>query len=369
MERRFSRQVSGPFKACGPAGPLPSPMSAEADGPSGISMARLIVGESARERAAPRLPGKGGRERSARDDREFLEGVARTARTVTRWRGAAADIGLRSSLFRRFRRRTGKRRPQGLADPGPVPVDAGGVSLERRGTSLAGLGLALVLIGGSLCPAWAQIVGAGDAGPAREVAGVVLEQGILSVNVQDEDFGTIVRRIARQARIDVSNLEGLPDRRISTRFADLPLLEGVRRLLRVAAVPGYALITARTEEGVKIERILFLDADAVAGGGLRPAAPPRTAARRARREEDGVPGSVPADLRANPETARLLNRIVHPNERVREQAIERLARLAGDADGQRRLIEALEPFLEQLREGDPEAREEAREDIRAMLGR
>lgn len=129
--------------------------------------------------------------------------------------------------------------------------------LYRYWASLWGFSMALVLIGGNLSSAQAQRTGAEDPGLPQRVAGVVFTQDTLSVDVQDEAFGAIFRAIASQAQIEVSNLDGLPSRRISTQFSDLSLVEGLKRLLRVADVAGYALITAHTEDGVKIERILF----------------------------------------------------------------------------------------------------------------
>ena len=85
--------------------------------------------------------------------------------------------------------------------------------------------------------------------------------------------------------------------------------------------------------------------------------------------KDSASTSVFEDLKANPETERLLNQVVHPNEQVREQAIEGLMRLASDTNKQRELIEALEPYMDDLRHGNEEAREEARQDIRSMLRR
>lgn len=259
--------------------------------------------------------------------------------------------------------------------------------LHRHWASLLAFGLVLILGGGSVSSAWAQRAGTTDPGLPRRVAGVVFAQGGLSVDVQDEDFGAIFRDIASQAQIDVSNLDGLRSRRISTQFTDLPLVEGLKRLLRLAGVSGYALITAHTEDGVKIERILFMDANASAGARPRAAVEPRATTRRARRVaarsergrsrttapategKDSASTSVFEELKANPETERLLNQVVHPNEQMREQAIESFMRLARGTNKQRELIEALAPYMDDLRHGDEEAREEAREDIRSMLSR
>ena len=254
---------------------------------------------------------------------------------------------------------------------------------HRRWASLLGVGLALVLSAGNVSSAWAQRTGGANPG-AR---GVVLAQGTLSVDVQDEAFDTMLWDIASRAQIEISNLDRLPNRRISTQFTGLSLVEGLKRLLRVAGVPGYALITAHTEDGVKVERILFLGADASADAKPRDTAAPRMARRRARRvaarserarsrtatpgpqRKDDTSTSVFEDLKANPQTERLLNQVVDPNEQVREQAIARLMRLASNPNKQRDLMEALEPYMDDLRHGDEEAREEAQEDIRSMLSR
>ncbi len=251
--------------------------------------------------------------------------------------------------------------------------------------SLLSFGLALVLSAGGVSSTWAQRTGGADPVASRRATGVVFAQGTLSVDVEGGDFGAIFRDIAMQAQIEVRNLDGVPNRRISTQFTKLSLVEGLKRLLRVAGVPGYALITAHTEDGVKIERILFLDANASAGAKPSAATPPRMATRRARRVaarserarsrasargpqgKDSASTSVFEDLKANPEAERLLHQAMHPNEQVREQAIEGLMRLASDTNKQRELSEALEPYMDDLRHGDEEAREEAREDIHSMI--
>jgi hypothetical protein len=205
------------------------------------------------------------------------------------------------------------------------------------------------------------------------------------VHVQEEDFSEIFRNIASQAQINVSNLDGLPKRRISTRFTDLSVMDGIKRLLRVADVAGYVIVTAHSENRVRIERILFLDANANAGAERRAASPQQMARRRSRRmnarsersraaasspqENSRASTAVLEDLRASPETEQLLNQAVHPDEQVREQAIEGLMRLAGGSNRKRELMEALGPHLDDLRHGDEETREEARQDILSMMRR
>ena len=64
-----------------------------------------------------------------------------------------------------------------------------------------------------------------------------------------------------------------------------------------------------------------------------------------------------------------MNQVVHPNKRVREQGIEGLMRLGRDTNKQRDLIEVLAPYMDDLRNGDEETRDEVREDIRSLLSR
>lgn len=256
-----------------------------------------------------------------------------------------------------------------------------------RWTGLLGCCLFLAALGGSPAPVRSQEAGAPDRGRAREVAGVVATRDTLSVDVRGEDFAAIFRNVAAGAQFEVSNLEGLPGRHISTRFNDLPVMEGVKRLLRVAGVAGYVIVTAHSGDRVKIERILFLDGNANAGAEPRVAATRRTASRRARRmnvrserarsrraprnprEADKRPSAVLDDLRDSPETEQFLNQAVHPDEQVRERAIEGLVRLVGGSDRKPDLMEALGAHLDELRHGDEEAREEAREEILSIIRR
>ena len=255
-----------------------------------------------------------------------------------------------------------------------------------RWATLLGCGAALALLGGSLSSVRSQESDA-DRIPPRRVEGVVVTRDSLSVDVKEEDFSAVFRDIASQAQIDVSNLDGLPVRRISTQFVDLSIMDGVKRLLRVANVAGYVIMTAHSEDRVRIERILFLDANANAHAAPRAASPPRAARRRARRlgarseraraptttanpreKSNGSP-AVLEDLRASPETEQLLNQAVDADEQGREQAIEGLIRLAGGSDRKRELMEALGPHLDDLRHGDEETREEARDVILSMMRR
>jgi hypothetical protein len=80
-------------------------------------------------------------------------------------------------------------------------------------------------------------------------------------------------------------------------------------------------------------------------------------------------GSVFEELKTNTAARRLLSQLVHPNEQVRERALERLVRLVDSDDKQAEMLEVLEPLMEGLSSEDRTEREEARQEVRKLLGR
>ena len=208
----------------------------------------------------------------------------------------------------------------------------------------------------------------------------------------------VIERIASLARIELRHPEGIPNRRVSIRFSSLSVLSGLKRLLRVAEVPGYLLQTVKQGNSMQVQRIIFLPEDGSAGasGGRgtqrtpqvaaaqppqppRPAAPPAAAPvppppptppQEESRADDGrTSGSVFDDIKSNAAARRLLSQMMHPNEQVRERAFEGLVRLVREDDKQRALMELLEPLMEDMGSEDKATQDEAREEIRKLLSR
>jgi hypothetical protein len=222
-----------------------------------------------------------------------------------------------------------------------------------------------------------------------------VENDSLSVHVQDQELRMVLQDIAAKGQIEVRHLEGLPSRRISVRFAELPMVDGLKRLFRAADVPGYALVTSKQGDKEKVERVVLLAAEEGPGGagqGMRgpqrsasatsprqppvPAAAPRPPQPQAERDEDRESGdragsstSVFEDLRTNAAAKRLLSQMMHPNEQVRERALEGLIRLMPEDEKQRDLLEFLEPLMEDLSSEDKATQDEAREELRKLLNR
>jgi len=233
-------------------------------------------------------------------------------------------------------------------------------------------------------------------------AKIILDQNGLSVDVQDQDLSAVVERIAELARIELRHPEGMPNRRVSIRFSSLSVVNGLKRLFRVAEVPGYLLQTAKQGSSVHVQRIVFLPEEGPPGTSvgrttqrtppvvaaqppqpLRPAPgvplqppgavpqppPPAPPQGEARADTGSTSGNVFDEIKSNAAARRLLSQMMHPNEQVRERAFEGLVRIVREDDKQRALMELLEPLMEDLGSGDQATQDEAREEIRKLLSR
>ena len=233
--------------------------------------------------------------------------------------------------------------------------------------------------------------------PLSQNARITLDQNGLSVDVQDQDLTAVVERIAELARIELRHPEGMPNRRVSIRFASLSVVNGLKRLFRAAEVPGYLLQTAKQGDSVRVQRIVFLPEEGTTGASAgraaqrapqvvaaQPPQPPRPAPpgvppaaapvppqpqEAARADEGRTSGNVFDEIKSNAAARRLLSQMMHPNEQVRERAFEGLVRLMREDDKQRALMELLEPLMEDLASEDKATQDEAREEIRKLLSR
>lgn len=234
--------------------------------------------------------------------------------------------------------------------------------------------------------------------PLSQETKIRLDPSGLSVDVQEQDFAAVIERIATLGPIDIRHPEGIPNRRVSIRFSSLPVVDGLKRLFRVAEVPGYVLVTAQDRS--QVQRIVFLADEGTAGvsvgrGGQRApqvtafqplpprpggvplapgAAPPPGAAPASfgvppapQGDQGSISGNVFDDIKANAAARRLLSQMMHPNEQVRERAFEGLVRLIPQDDKQRTLMEFFEPLMDDLGSDDQATQDGAREEIRKLL--
>ena len=232
---------------------------------------------------------------------------------------------------------------------------------------------------------------------------ITLDQSGLSMDVQDQDLAAIIERVASVGQIELRHLEGIPSRRVSIRFSSLPVVDGLKRLFRVAEVPGYLLMTAKQGSSERVQRIVFLPEEGTVGtsagrvaprtpqvAAAQPQPPPRPSPAgqppppapaavppmpiappqgEARTEEGRGSGTVFDEIKSNAAARRLLSQMMHPNEQVRERAFEGLVRLVREDDKQRALMELLEPLMEDLASEEQSTQDGAREEIRKLLSR
>jgi hypothetical protein len=216
--------------------------------------------------------------------------------------------------------------------------------------------------------------------------GISLRNNRLGIDVQDTELQSILEDIASQGEIDLRHSEGLPSKRISVRFADLPVVEGLKRLFRAAEIGSYVLVTQAQGDAIRVQRILFFPTTAKAGRAseqsrperqlpapIRPPQLPESEPEAKEPKETSDNGDASAsvfeDIKTNTAARRLLSQLVHPNEQVRERALERLVRLVENDDKQAELLEFLEPLMEGLSSEDRTERDGAREEIRKLLRR
>jgi len=231
--------------------------------------------------------------------------------------------------------------------------------------------------------------------PVVGESSVTLQDNLLSLDIRNEPLRTVIERIATQGKIDVRHLQETPDTRLSIRFTNVPLVDGLKRLFRVAELPGYLLVAEGKGERTRVQKILFLPVEQEAARKstrvasrptpVRP--PPRRPPQPQEPQRDEQPQretpeaehkdgsqqeesqSVFEVIKSNTTARRLLSQLVHPNEQVRERALERLVRLVGDDAKQAELLEFLEPLMDDRSSEDRTVREEARTEVRKLLRR
>jgi hypothetical protein len=232
--------------------------------------------------------------------------------------------------------------------------------------------------------------------PLSENAKISLQERGLSLDVQEQDLSAVLTRIATLAQIELKHMDSLPNRRVSIRFTSLPVVEGLKRLLRAADVPGYLLITDKQGASARVQRLVFLPDEGTPGGGggrassraaamaaaqiprppavpppptVAPPLPPTPAQEGQHTAAGQTNGTVFDEIKSNAAARRLLSQMMHPNDQVRERAMEGLVRIVREDSKQRELMEMLEPLMEDLASEDQATQENAREEIRKMLAR
>jgi hypothetical protein len=204
---------------------------------------------------------------------------------------------------------------------------------RRTGYRISGIvaGLLVLLLSGTGAWSPGKVLHAADtrprsAAPGRSVGrAVVVQDGLLSVDVQAADLGEVLAQIGQQAGIRISAGPSA-GKQISARFADVALEEGLRRLLRLASLSHLFLYAQGPAGTVAIAEVR------VVGEGT--AEPPRPATVA----EPGVPAHDP-----HPGT---------PVQKGRRQARPEAAQPAGSAA--REVPESVPEVVDSAPEPTPE---------------
>lgn len=209
----------------------------------------------------------------------------------------------------------------------------------------------------------------------------------LSVEAQEQELSAVLEKIASVTQIEIKHAESIPSRRVSVRFTALPVAEGLRRVLRTAEVPGYMLITTQERDRERVQRLVFLpdDGNTSPGAGrlaqrnrppvptpaAAPAVPPQAPVPPPQEQAPGAAqgGTIFDEIKANAAARRLLSQMMHPNDQVRDRAMEGLVRIVREDEKQKALMELLEPIMDDLASDDQATQDAAREEIRKLLSR
>jgi hypothetical protein len=196
---------------------------------------------------------------------------------------------------------------------------------RSKGYWLVGLVTGLLCLLTLCTGAWSQEreLQAEDARQRRAAKGlhVVVQEGRLSVDVQQEDLGEVLAQIGQKAGIRMSSGPS-SGKRVSARFAGVELEEGLRRLLRLASLSHSFLYTTGLAGTVAITEVRVLGEGkdppprpaSVADPGVpenkeQPGAPVRNAGRQAREVVEPVqePSSDVEQGKPNEAIRRLLD--------------------------------------------------------------
>jgi hypothetical protein len=198
---------------------------------------------------------------------------------------------------------------------------------HRTGYRVSGL-LAALLILLSVASAWpqGQSLQAEDPRQRRAAPGraVIVQGGQLSVDLQGADLAEVLTEVGRQAGIRIAAGPSA-GKRVSARFAEVGLEDGLRRLLRLASLNHIFLYAPGPAGTVAITELRVLGEGAA--GSARPSAgdEPDSASQkehwRARPEGPSgrdVPEPVPEVVEVTPERTR------EPVQREPTQAMRRV---------------------------------------------
>ena len=76
----------------------------------------------------------------------------------------------------------------------------------------------------------------------KKTFSVEFNKGLLSVDIRDANVTKVFKELERKAKIEIINQDILSDRKVSIKFHDLKLRDGIKELIRVSGITNYIVI-------------------------------------------------------------------------------------------------------------------------------
>ena len=125
--------------------------------------------------------------------------------------------------------------------------------------------------------------------PPKQVMNIEVKDQLLNVEIENMDFGTVIRTVADKANFKVQGSGAVFGKKLNTKFSDIEIERGVTRLLTLVKESNYMLYYDTTGAISKLEILSAASGKPVVSGirsptGVQPT--PRHSRARARDEEE-----------------------------------------------------------------------------------
>jgi len=98
----------------------------------------------------------------------------------------------------------------------------------------------------------------------KEDVNIEFNKGTLSVDIKDVDTKTVFKILEEKGKIEILNKKILPDKKVSIKFKDLKIEEGIKRLMRICSIRNYLIIfREEVKPGEsKVAKLILIKAEA-----------------------------------------------------------------------------------------------------------
>lgn len=114
--------------------------------------------------------------------------------------------------------------------------------------------------------------------PPKQVMNIEVRENLLSVELENVDFGSVIRAIAEKAKFRIEGSGAVFGKKLNTRFSDVEIDRGVARLLTLLKESNYS-INYDTKGAISKLEILSTATGGSAASGSRPATGMQTPGR------------------------------------------------------------------------------------------